>query len=744
MKLSGYFLLFSCLVLSFHVQAQKPSTAYVPDELLVRFRETTTPKSIADTHKSLGATVIKRLDAIGVDHIKLSVGKNPARAVAEYESLPMVVYAEPNYYRYAQGLPPNPVVPTDPRFADQWGLHNTGRAVNGTVGLADADIDAPEAWRYPLSSQEVVVAVIDSGICFDHPDLAEVFWVNPDEIPDDGVDNDGNGYVDDAWGWDFVGGHNAPWDENKHGSHVAGVVAAARNNANGVCGVVSKVKILPLRILDSHGVVTTVDAMASAFGYTKILKDAGQPIWIVNCSVGGPNESSTAYLAIQALAESGILVCAAAGNDPATDNDNPSTSNYPSSYTLDNIIAVAASDSRDQFAPFSHWGAASVDLAAPGVDILSTVPYRIFFEDDFECEQGKVLTDWWVSGTNAWWGLEELSDGNCWMSDSPSGYYAPYTDSFLELVPTITFPLGSGVSVEFYYEAYLDLCSDFLSPEIVFNTDWSSWLLMGEPIYGGTGIWQEPPIYVSGASQAAFCWYFYSNGLFQNDGVYLDNFKVKVWPPNGAFDGTELEFMPGTSMASPMVAGAAAFLKSVEPGLSCAQIKALILANVDPITMPPGKQTLTNGRLNLHNAVRMIDYDEDEMILEHELQYGTDPHKQDTDNDGLSDGTEDTNANGILDSSETSALDGDTDGDGLGDGAEIATYETDPLLADTDADGLDDGAEVATHGTDPLLADTDADGLDDGAEVATHGTDPLLADTDADGLDDGAEVATHG
>jgi len=246
-------------------------------------------------------------------------------------------------------------------YGNLWGLANTGQAVNGhAAGTADADIDAPEAWDRNRGSASTVVAVVDSGIEFTHADLAPNLWRNPGETPD-GRDDHANGYVDDINGWDFVDGDALPADANGHGTHVAGTIAASGNDGVGVTGVTWRAGLMALRALDATGSGYTSD-LVRAYAYA-----ARNGARIVNASLGGSSYSKSEYDAIRAAKD--VLFVVAAGNS-GTDNDtNPS---YPCAYDLPNVLCVAASDRDDALAPFSNYGLGSVDLAAPGVGILST------------------------------------------------------------------------------------------------------------------------------------------------------------------------------------------------------------------------------------------------------------------------------------------------------------------------------------------------------------------------------------
>ena len=257
----------------------------------------------------------------------------------------------------------------DEYFSLEWGLHNTGQS----GGKLDADIDAPEAWDITRGDGSVVVGVIDSGIDYTHPDLAGAIWTNPNEKAD-GVDNDGNGYVDDLRGWDFFNNDNNPMDDNGHGTHVAGTIAATADNGFGVAGV-AKAKVMALKFLGADGTGSTSAAIA-AVNYATQMKKAGVNIPLTNNSWGSGGGSTELYNAIKANADAGMLFVAAAGNGGAdhVGDNNDTTPNYPANYNLDNIVSVAATDRLDNRGSFSNYGATTVDLAAPGVTIASLAP----------------------------------------------------------------------------------------------------------------------------------------------------------------------------------------------------------------------------------------------------------------------------------------------------------------------------------------------------------------------------------
>ncbi|MBT6459670.1 MAG: S8 family serine peptidase, partial [Planctomycetaceae bacterium] len=255
----------------------------------------------------------------------------------------------------------------DPSLWRLYGLNNYGQA----GGTSDADIDATEAWEITTGSHDVVIGVIDSGVDITHPDLAANIWVNPGETPNNGIDDDGNGFIDDVNGWDFYDDDNSPNDGNGHGTHVAGTIGAVGNNNLGITGVNWQVSLLPLRFLGNDGSGWTSDAVAAVNYATMLKRDFGINVAGTNNSWGGGGYSRTLDRAIQVANDEGIMFIAAAGNQGTNNDANPS---YPTNYTSPNVISVAALNRNDSLASFSNYGATTVDVGAPGVSIYSTLP----------------------------------------------------------------------------------------------------------------------------------------------------------------------------------------------------------------------------------------------------------------------------------------------------------------------------------------------------------------------------------
>jgi len=334
-------------------------TQYDPSSILVRFRN--------EAAEGRGASIVRgsemgdQIAAVpGLRSVHLPQGHSVDAALAAYRGNPDVLYAEPNY-RVQAALTPN-----DPQFSSLYGLNNAGQ----TGGTPDADIDAPGAWDITTGSQDIVVAVIDTGVDYTHEDLAANMWVNSAEIPGNGQDDDANGFVDDVHGYDFFNRDGDPYDDNFHGTHVAGTIGAVGNNGIGVAGVNWGVKIMALKFLDSGGGGWTEDAIA-AVNYATMMRASGVDIRLTSNSWGGGAYSQALADAIEAGGDAGILFVAAAGNDGVDADFSPM---YPAAYDSPYIVSVAATDHFDQYAYFTNWGATSVDLAAPGVDILSTMP----------------------------------------------------------------------------------------------------------------------------------------------------------------------------------------------------------------------------------------------------------------------------------------------------------------------------------------------------------------------------------
>ena len=349
------------------IHGHEAAEYYKEGEVLVRFRPGITRPAALQSVAPMGE-VLRYFEKVGVYHVRLKEGVSVRQAVSTLKEDARVLYAEPNYRWEALEDPlSKSTLPNDPRFEDLWGLHNTGQR-----GTPDADIDAPEAWDWATGSHDVVVGVIDTGVDYTHEDLAANMWVNQAELGGTpGVDDDGNGYVDDVYGIDTAYDDSDPMDGAGHGTHVAGTIGAVGDNGVGVVGVNWQVRIMALKFLNDGGGGYTDDAIETLNYAITMKENYGVNLKLTSNSWGGGSYSQALYDAIAASGDAGMLFVAAAGNDRMDTDDTP---HYPSSYDVPNIISVAATDYDDQMASFSNWGTSSVDVAAPGVDILSTTP----------------------------------------------------------------------------------------------------------------------------------------------------------------------------------------------------------------------------------------------------------------------------------------------------------------------------------------------------------------------------------
>jgi len=369
--------------------------------ILVRYKEDTTENRREHSHFSVGAYVLQSYDIPkNLDVVEVAKGISIDAALEFYREDPNVLYAEPDYPIHALLEPPptNPTPPDDnddppsdtidPRYPEQWALNNEGQ----TGGTADADINAPEMWATITGDRNVIVAVIDTGINYNHPDLRNNIWTNPGEIPDNGIDDDGNGVIDDVHGFNALDNSGDPMDDHGHGSHCAGVIGAEGQNRYGGRGVMQEVSIIGCKFLSASGGGTASGAIA-CLDYLRNLKSrAENPVDIIltsNSWGGGPSADALKD-AIQAHQDLGILFVAAASNDG---QDNDVVDAYPADYPLANIIAVAATDSDDNKAWFSNFGKRTVHVGAPGVGILSTV-----LGNDYEEMDGTSMATPFVAG----------------------------------------------------------------------------------------------------------------------------------------------------------------------------------------------------------------------------------------------------------------------------------------------------------------------------------------------------------
>ena len=340
---------------------------YADGEILVKFREQVRTDSArtAQALKASGADVIRHLPHAGLSLVKVAGQETVEAAVKRLMQHPDIEYAEPNYRRYAMALTPN-----DPLYSSQWGL---------------LKIQAPAAWSTGQGNKSVIVAMPDTGIDINHPDLNANLWLNTAEICNNGIDDDFNGFIDDCYGANIITKTGNGIDDEGHGTHVAGIIGAVGNNGVGVAGVNWFVSLMALKFMAANGIGSVADEL-DAINYAK-LKGAR----VVNMSFGSSDPSEFERQAMAGA--SSILFAAAACNNHQNSDIFPC---YPASYDLPNIISVAATDQNDNLASFSNYGPKTVAVAAPGVDIEST-----FLGSAYQLLSGTSMSTPFVSGLAA-------------------------------------------------------------------------------------------------------------------------------------------------------------------------------------------------------------------------------------------------------------------------------------------------------------------------------------------------------
>ncbi len=328
---------------------------YVCHQALVKFSRQVSEVEIRQRLLEINAKILNFFPQSRLYHLQLSKTADTLTQITELRSQKGILLAEPNDRIYAQ------ILPDDPDFSMLWGLQNLGQ----TLGLSGTDIAIETVWDNFTDGSDVIVAVIDSGVDYEHPDLSDNIWTSPGEIPNNAMDDDGNGYVDDVHGYDFVDDDGDPMDGGEHGTHVAGILGAVGNNGIGISGVIWSAKIMPVRFLNSANSGTVSNAiLAIEYAVTNGAK-------ILNNSWGGGPYNKALLNAILAADAQGVLFFAAAGNQGVNTDQTPF---YPASINAPNLLSVASIDDKNTLSTFSNYGKLTVDLAAPGTAIFSTKP----------------------------------------------------------------------------------------------------------------------------------------------------------------------------------------------------------------------------------------------------------------------------------------------------------------------------------------------------------------------------------
>lgn len=583
---------------------------YVPNEIIVKFRKnkinldsTFSPSS--QIRKKIfewtnGFQTQKTLKKANLLLLKIKEGEQIDEVIEKLKADPSVEYAEPNYYRKLYSLSID-----DTYKNDLWGLNNFGQTTTtdtgGTwVGTSGADIDMERAWNLSTGTTEIIVAIIDSGVAYNHPDLIYSMW-------------DGSNCKDEAGA--FLGGclHGYDYEDNdinplptdsSHGTHVAGTIAAERNNNLGIAGVGPKIKIMALKI----GFGPNWDGFSEIKAIDFAIQNGAK---VINASYGGAGYSTAQKEAIERFQAAGGIFVAAAGNDA---ENNDSTSSYPSNYLVDNIIAVAATDQNDALATFSNYGGTSVDLGAPGSDIFSTVADSALVDYDFDNIDNGSLPPTWTSDLGSSWGVYDTGiTGVGGLLYGDLNY--PYIEGVNSVVTSNTIDLSLAPSALFEFwvgcdTEYTDpsLGGDYLALEVSDNGTtfselmrWNEYSLFTEYFdnYGKAELAINTQ-FLTSSFKYRFRWVTDTDGdTGAGDGCWIDDLKLTAFS-----DGSDEKYAiyDGTSMATPHVAGLAGYLWSTKPTATASEIKANILDNGDTLPSLQGK-TVTGKRINAYKSL---------------------------------------------------------------------------------------------------------------------------------------------
>jgi subtilisin family serine protease len=536
-----------------HVQVAGEAS-YKEGEVLVKFKKNVTRAQAWMMANDLAAEPVKEFTILSrmrqsVYFLIASAQRSTRQLLDDMRARPEVEAVSPNYRRRLQRLP------NDPKFNQLWGMNK---------------IKAADAWEKNIGSAGVVLAVLDTGVDYNHEDLAANMWRNTGEIAGNGIDDDGNGFVDDVYGYDFAadnnGGHDSdPMDVDSHGTHVAGTMAAVGNNGIGVCGINWNARIMALKGFRPDLSIYDSDSI-EAIEYAVLMKrDYGINLVAINASFGGGGNNQLQKDAIAEAGNLGIAFVCAAGNDGA---DNDTAPFYPAAYDLPNIIAVAASDANDQLASFSNYGANSVDIAAPGVDIFSTVPTGMGHEASLTSGASvyKAIPMEYAGSTLAIGLTRQLVDCG---SGLDSSFFPAAVDGNIALIER---------GDKTFKEKTLNAQKAGAVAAVIYNNEAGIF----------TGTLGEAGDWIPVVSLAR------EDGLLEKaQGIHLVTVFVFL---------SNYEVMDGTSMAAPNICGALGLLAAQYPADSMDKRIARIYSAADRLDSLDGKMK-TGARLNLARSI---------------------------------------------------------------------------------------------------------------------------------------------
>ncbi len=593
---------------------QTPRTDFSSRDVIVQWRAGADQTEKAEARSDAGVTVDHGLGDRRFQLLSSEAGQPIGAAIRALEADPAVVLAE----RDSLSAPNE--IPNDPLFEQQWGLDNLGLGVGGFSGaIAGDDINALGAWARSVGTPTTVIADLDTGYRFEHPDLESVAWTNPGETAN-GLDDDGNGIADDLHGADFVGPNadvtpvvdGDPTDDDLlsggHGVHTAGTMAAAGDNGVGITGVAQDVRIMPLRVCarspSNKESRCPVSSQIQAINYAGAMGAR-----VANMSLGGTNSSQAEVNAFAANPQTLFVI--SAGNDG---EDNEATHHYPCDYTpqtqasppvagaIDNIVCVAATDQADGLATFSDWGATSVDLGAPGTQILSTYPYETPLDERFTVND--FASKWPPTGADG--GFVRTNESPLTSFGMTDTVGAPAASTVHETTSAaVTIPANGGCTLNQTRRVSLALGDHYRYSVLLDGVEKTS----SEPgSTEGSGLdrrFLELPASFNSGGEVQVRFRF-TTGLAPaaGSGVWLDDISIVCSQALGGANG--YGFLQGTSMAAPHVTGAAALLFSRMPAATVTEVRSALLAGVKPTGSLAGK-TVSGGRLNVSRAMDKLE-----------------------------------------------------------------------------------------------------------------------------------------
>ncbi|HET6447826.1 MAG TPA: S8 family serine peptidase, partial [Conexibacter sp.] len=566
--------------------AGAPVADAVPERLIVVWKDDVARPERLAARDDADAGFVRTLGDERFQLLRPQAGQSVADALAALREDPHVETVARDTYDVPHAST------NDPLFDQLWGLENFGLGIDGFAGaLPGADVDAAAAWDRTRGTPSTVVADLDTGYRFDAPDLGPVAWTNPAD-PQNGVDDDGNGIVDDTHGADFVGrSANSPATDGDptdddlidggHGVHTAGTIGAAGNNGIGISGVAQDARIMPLRVCSfftdpdpqDSGTVCPSSSQILAINYA-----GTHGARAANMSLGGVTANSAVRDAL--AANPNVLFVVSAGND-GQNNDPGGVPHYPCAYdpstsgiagSVDNVICVAATDQADGLASFSDYGPTTVDVGAPGTEILSTFPVTsTLFADDFETNN--FATNWGASGADGGFArANEAPLSSFGMSDSPSR--SPRAGTVVAST-SLAVPVPAGSGACFFSQTRSVAVSNGGYYQYVVRSNGRAVFTSRRLASSGDFV-TDPILGMAGTSASVVVTYGAGSSPQPTDGVWLDDLSFACRAP--LTTPPDYGFLDGTSMAAPHVTGAAALLFSLNPSASVAQVRAALMA----------------------------------------------------------------------------------------------------------------------------------------------------------------------